>query len=446
MRETVATDVEIRRQEGVTPSRSTKDRGRRKGKKDRPSNGSISGSDWLKACDRTDKGEPYANLANTMRALRADHALVDSLAYDEMLQSTILARAMPGQDDAGEAAGFEPRPVTDGDVGQLQEYLQVAGIPRLSKDTAHQAVDLRAHERAYHPVRDFLAGLAWDGKARVRSWLATYLGAEPTPYTAGIGTMFLVAMVARIFKPGCKADYMMVLEGEQGAMKSTACRILGGQWYSDNLPDIMSGKDVQQHLLGKWLIELSELSALSRAEDTALKSFISRQVETYRPAYGRREVHQPRQCIFIGTTNKRTYLRDETGGRRYWPVRTGIIDNAALARDRDQILAEAVELFRAGEQSWPDRDFEREHIKPEQEARFERDAWEEIIADWLTMKLDVTITEVARGALGHDVQKIDRSTQLRIANIMQQLGWASVGKPQAGRRPWRRVEEKRPAP
>lgn len=399
--------------------------------------------DWLADCLRTDKGEPYANLANAMRALRADHALSEVVAYDRMLQATILMKPMPGE-GPGQPEGFTPRPVTDEDVGQLQEYLQVSGIPRLSKDTAHQAVDLRAHERAYHPVREFLEGLSWDGTPRVRSWLSTYLGAEATPYTNGIGAMFLVAMVARIFKPGCKADYMLVLEGQQGAMKSTACRILGGEWYSDNLPDIMSGKDVQQHLAGKWLVELSELSALSRAEDTALKSFISRQVETYRPAYGRREVHQPRQCIFIGTTNKRAYLRDETGGRRYWPVRTGIIDNVALTRDREQILAEAVELYHAGERSWPDREFEREHIKPEQEARLERDAWEEVIADWLVSRYDVTITEVARGALALECARIDRTTERRIAGIMQQLGWESLGKPKAGRRPWMLAEERRP--
>jgi hypothetical protein len=390
---------------------------------------------WLDDCLTDDRARPLSNLANAMLAMRRHPVLAEMVAYDEMLCAAMLLHPVPVFGEAPPPR-FDARPITDADVGTVQEYLQLAGLTKVSKDTVHQAVDMRAHECAFHPVRNYLDALTWDGVPRLKTWLATYLGVKPSAYAERIGIMFLIAMVARVMEPGCKADYMMVLEGVQGARKSTACAILGGAWFSDNLPEVTTGKDAAQHLPGKWLVEIAELSAMSRAESATLKAFISRPVERYRPSYGRKEVIQPRQCVFIGTTNKEAYLRDETGGRRFWPVKVGIINTEALKQDRDQLFAEATHLYRAGAKWWPDGTFEQEYIKPQQEARFEADAWEEMIAEYLMGRSKVTVGEVARDGLHIETPRINTADQRRITAVMERLDWKRLPKDSKGNCYW----------
>jgi predicted P-loop ATPase len=383
---------------------------------------------WLAdaVCDAG--GRPLPVLANIMIALRTAPQIEDTFNFDEMLRAPILMRALPMVRRVSVDLGPYPRPVRDTDVSQLQDRLQHEGLPKIGMNVTRQAVELRARDCSFHPVRIYLDGLLWDRKPRLDDWLSTYLGAAPSPYVKAIGRMFLIAMVARIFEPGCKADYMLVLEGEQGARKSAACAVLAGQWFSDQLPDIhaRNDKDTSQHLRGKWLIEVAELSATSRAETEHLKAFITRRVEHYRPSYGRLDVDESRQCVFIGTTNKRTYLRDETGARRYWPVGVGKIDLDKLSKDRDQLFAEAVHRYHEGERWWPNEAFEREHIKPQQDDRFEGDPWDDLIADYVANLSRVRVTDIARQALFIESAKIGTSDQRRIASILTGLGWEPV--------------------
>jgi predicted P-loop ATPase len=206
-------------------------------------------------------------------------------------------------------------------------------------------------------------------------------------------------------------------------MKSGACAVLGGEWFSDTLPDVGEGKDVSQHLNGKWLIEIAEMHAMSKVETAQLKAFITRTTERYRPSYGCMEVIQPRQCVFIGTTNRDAYLRDETGGRRFWPVKVGKIDIDKLSDDRDQLFAEAVAAFEAGVAWWPDRSFEMEHIAPQQAARYEADVWEEAIEKYLQEHPRVTVGEIAKEALSFATAKIGTADQRRITAALERLGW-----------------------
>jgi predicted P-loop ATPase len=238
-------------------------------KKRRPRKTDDGEDAWLADCIRGDgKGcKPLPVLHNALIGVR--EVWPDVIAYDEMLCAPMLMQPLAGEND------FEPRPLNDVDVGVLQDELQRRGLKRIGKDVMHQAVDIRASERSFHPVRDYLDGLTWDGTERLSTLFTAYFGAQPGTYVEAVGRMFLISMVARIYNPGCKADYMPVIEGPQGALKSTACAVLAGRWFSDSLPDVTVGKDVSQHLRGKWLIEVSEMHAMDRAETAKLKAFRS---------------------------------------------------------------------------------------------------------------------------------------------------------------------------
>ena len=384
---------------------------------------------------------PVANLATVLKTLREVPGLASLVQLCEMRRQIMLMHPVP---EAGPRAGrasreaFEPRPLTDEDVSAVQEYLQWGGLVKLGQDVTYQALKKRASECSFHPVREWLSGLSWDGEERLERWLSTYLGAEVSPYTEEIGSLFLVAAVARVFSPGAKADYLLVLEGPQGAGKSSACRALAGEWFDDNLPDLLHSKEVSQALRGRWIIEIPELAAMRRAEETNLKAFLSRTVERFRPPYGRSEVIEPRQCVFIGTTNAGLYLRDHTGGRRFWPVRVGKIDTQRLAADRDQLFAEAVHKYRAGFHWWPEGGFERDHITPQQADRREADAWEELVRDYLEDRRIVLVSEVGKEGLRIDAARLGTSEQRRIANAMLLLGWERKPVDSQGKRWWAR--------
>ena len=239
----------------------------------------------------------------------------------------------------------------------------------------------------FHKVRDYLNGLEWDGTTRMDRLFIDVLGAEDTPYIREVTRKMLIAAVSRVMEPGIKFDYMVVLEGPQGIGKSYLLKKLGGKWFSDSLTTVQ-GKEAYEQLRGAWIVEMSELAALKKSDIEPIKQFISKQVDTYRVAYGRRLSEFPRQCIFVGTTNESMFLRDRSGNRRFWPVHCGACEpvRSLWSDDADeyigQIWAEAVAAFRAGEDVWIGAEMECMARKV-QEAHTEENVLVGMVAEFL---------------------------------------------------------------
>lgn len=206
----------------------------------------------------------------------------------------------------------------------------------------HEAICFIAVANSFHPVREYILSLQWDGVIRIDTWLKDYLGAKGRePYLSDVSKKILMAMVARVFRPGVKFDHIPVFEGVQGIGKSSAARILASEaWFADNLPDLRH-PDARLNLQGKWIVEMSELATLKQGELELIKSYIASPSDRVRPPYGRKALDLKRQCVFIGTTNETVYLKDKTGNRRFWAVEVGQCDFKGLAEVRDQLFAEA---------------------------------------------------------------------------------------------------------
>ncbi|HEV2174355.1 MAG TPA: virulence-associated E family protein [Nitrospira sp.] len=300
-----------------------------------------------------------------------------------------------------------------------------------SPSVISQSVETVAHENEYHPVVEYLNSLDWDGESRLDTWLQDYLGCaandtQSERYLAEVGRCTLISAVARAYKPGCKVDTCLILEGGQGRFKSTAVRTLAGDWYTDDLRDITS-KDASLQIQ-TWVVELSELDSLTRAEASHIKAFISRQVDRFRPPYGKRIEEYPRPGIFIGTVNPSEYLKDDTGARRFWPVETGHIHVEWLAQDRDQLWAEAKTLYLMGSPWWMDSGARAELAKPMEESRRVKDPWEDEVMNFANAHVSngaryVTLRDIEVVCLDFKTAARDQRVDNRVASILRAHDW-----------------------
>lgn len=359
-------------------------------------------------------GMPRATWRNTILALcRLDL----QFSYDLFRQQK-LVRGRVLEDHQGEISD-------DGALVLRHEVMTRFGFePR--PDHIRDAVGMLCLLHAFHPIREMLDELVWDGVPRLETWLIVYLGADDTPLNRAIGRILLVAAVRRVRRPGAKFDQIVVLEGRQGTGKSTAIKILAGEGnHSDQEILTLPPKEQMEQMAGVWLYELSEIVGMSKAEVNKVKSFVSRDRDKARMSYGYFPVTRQRQTVFIGTTNEDQYLRDLTGNRRFWPVKTGTIDLEALAHDRDQLLAEAAHL-EADDESIVLPEELWEAAAREQEARLEDDPWrsklEAVTGTAAGDEVQVSTGELLE-ELGIAVEHQQQWQTKRIAGLMLSLGW-----------------------
>jgi predicted P-loop ATPase len=389
--------------------------------------------DWHDELARSDKGKILANFSNALIALRLAPEWRGVLAYNEFALEPGMRRPPPWGGPAG--------PWSDYQDSRLIEWLETQGI-RISDTHATRAAITVARENPYHPVREYLTGLKWDGVARIDDWLTMYLGVEPSDYVRAVGAKWLISGAARAFDPGCKADHALIFEGMQGKGKSTALEILGGEFYSDDIAELGT-KDAALGTAGAWIIELSELDAMRRVEVSRTNSFVSRRVDRFRPPYGRHYVRMPRGCIFGGSVNQAHYLKDDSGGRRFWPVKCGERLNLEwLRRDRDQLWAEATVRYRQHEPWWLDTEELVAAALDEQEDRYEAHPWEAVIAAWLIGQTEVTTAEVLALAIGKDRGQWTRRDEIDVGGVLRRLGWVVASRPRIGGKRQRVYREK----
>lgn len=373
---------------------------------------------------RDQKDRPIWNVANAEVLLTQHPEWQGVLGFNAFTGRRVILKALPG-------ATSENRQLEDNDYTAATAWFNRNGFPRASEKIAVDAVRSACRANTFDPLTDYLDGLIWDGTVRAGSWLVHYGGAEDTEFNREAGMRWLISAVARAFEPGVKVDHMLVLEGVQGAGKSSGIRALAGDgdMFGDNLPD-MTHKDAQEYVRGKWIIEVAELVA-ARREINAVKAFISRQSDEFRWSYGREVVQQHRRCVFIGSTNDDAYLRDETGNRRFWPVTIQQMDVERLSQDREQLWAEVVAMYRSGVQWWFSADMEAA-AQEAQAARLDVDPWLSDVASYVANMDVVAPRQVIAEALGKLPSEISRGDSNRVCGILRTLGFERDGKITSG--------------
>lgn len=395
---------------------------------------------WANTVQRNAGGALRKTQFNVTKLIHEHEDWAGLVAYDEF-KHVIIKRGVTPTAMSGIAKSTPEHTSSwsDVDTTKAVEWFEKNFSISPSREMVSAGVAHSAYVNRFHPVRDYLRSLTWDGTQRLHTLLPGLFGAHNIEYTQQIGCRFLIASVARVISPGCKVDTMLVLEGKQGAKKSSAMRALfGADWFSDTMPNLTRGEnEAALAIRGVWGQEMPELDALRGANVTAVKAFLSKQSDRAREPYARTYQDYQRQCVFIGTTNDNHYLTDRSGNRRYWPVECRNIDLPAIQEQRDQLWAEAVARYESNEKWWLDTEELDAVARDEQRGRETREAWFELVAKWLEDPHVITeegrrvlrgddglsTADILMGALKLRPADIGPAATQRIGYVMKKLRW-----------------------
>ncbi len=393
--------------------------------------------DWRKGLACNDDGQVLNGVANSMHVLSLHPEWQGVLAFDAFREMTIKLKPPPVREQDGKSTVGE---WTDADTARTQAWFATNIGFEPAPQKVENSIAAVGEKITRHEIRDYLGSLAWDGTERLPGMLHRYFGVTDSPYSRAVGARWMISAVARVMQPGCQVDCVLVLEGLQGAGKSTGFEALFSQaWFSDT-PPVIGDKDSYQALRTKWLIEFADLDGLKGKEAGRVKRYIAARFDNFRESYGRRNRDRPRQCVFAGTTNEENYLTDHTGNRRFWPVRcVGRVDVAGLRSDRDQLWAEARVRYERGEPWHVNSDELRKLCEQEQRSRVQLDPWLDPVHRWLyetqgddadqprprsrRAEQGVTTHDVLRYALQMKPREMTRDCETRAGQVLRELGW-----------------------
>ena len=316
------------------------------------------------------------------------------------------------------------RPWSEQDMLKLLvKFQRDYGFHRLKPDTLELTIRAYAYAHRRNEAMDWMKSLKWDGVSRIQQFFKSHLSADESEYTQAASKNWWVSMVARIMSPGSQVDNMVILEGVQGARKTSLLREIAGEWYAE-ASAAFGTKDFYQQIQGKLIIEIAELDMFSKSDVNTIKRVVSNTVDEFRAPYERKHAKHPRRCVFVGTTNQDGYLMDETGNRRYWPITVGLVDMDKVKADREQLFAEAMDAFKQGDSWWEMPEMETKRAQAE---RLADDPWsdaiEKYINDIQVRITGTTCTEVATKCLDIEIGRLSRKETVRIGKCLRQLGW-----------------------